>query len=157
MNSPAKARLVKIVAESRISEAELRRALDELVDSGLVAFVNEVRRTREMEDVPQSNTNTKKSRRRESRSNLSPSDEVVRLLRDEAGFSSAESAALLLEALNIKELPQSMRFQEARKIPLGEWISRLGAFVPISQILHAATAIRNSKVHNKVSAWPLKR
>lgn len=81
-------------------------------------------------------------------------DKVIQLL-GEATVSRNEAMKLLALELS-RETGVDIQPGDPRKTPLRKWIELLAAVVPESLLLHVATRIRNTRVHDKKSDWPLR-
>ena len=153
--------LVRLLAESHLSENEIRIALLDIVDGGLKEFIAEILHYRNIGRTDAGEKDVLHPHNKRRRSESDPySDEsiaqVTRLLRDEARLTAAQAAAELLRRLASSYPIPNVRGPEVTKISFNEWVWRLSSHVPMSAILQSATAIRNARTHTE-SAWPLKR
>lgn len=153
--------LLRLLAESQLSENEIRKALLDIVEGGLREFIAELLHYRDLghlDSIEKDSLHAPNKRWRPP-PNLSPDEsiaQVIRLLRIEARLTSAQAAAELLGMLDSSHSIPNLGSPEAKKISFNEWVSRLSRHVPLSAILQAATSIRNARMHS-ASAWPLKR
>lgn len=88
----------------------------------------------------------------------SASDEVAekvqRLLFEEAHLSKTHAIELL--SSEVRRRYPSVEIPSDPKKGFASWIRRLAGAVPESEVLHLATAIRNSRVHDLPQDWRLK-
>jgi hypothetical protein len=147
---------IELVSRSDLSEADLRLALRELAHMGASDFVSLVRKHRKGIDVGDP---IEQGKRRKPLAGMTRdvADQVDRLLRLEAGLPAAEAARELIATLALPSLPNSIKNFAKLRISFLQWVDRLSTHVPPSEILHAATAIRNSRVHLGTAPWALKK
>jgi hypothetical protein len=79
---------------------------------------------------------------------------VERLLFSEAGLSKSQAVEKLASELR-RRYPDVTIPPEAKK-GFTAWVRKLAALVPESDLLHLATTLRNSFVHDRPHDWRLK-
>lgn len=154
-------RLILSLAASGLSRNELQVALTEfqrLNKGDVVAVVDRIREAAAQSFFNESAAwdSSDAEQARKLNSERAATDQIDRLLRVEAGLSSSEAAELLL-----RELPANTWFgmppvKPRKKEGLRQWLNRLIRVVPASTLLHHATRIRNDRVHDSQSDWPLR-
>jgi len=152
-------RLARAIAESEISDSELRNACQEVSQYGWRHLVQLVQEYRHLPREARSAERTVTSG--VSRTTKRPSAvamQVDNLLRGEAGLSTAEATALLLDALKHEGHTLGWLQSPARsKIAFVDWVARIADEVPARELLRISTLVRNSVAHRDRSDWPLKR
>lgn len=90
------------------------------------------------------------------RGHESSAHRVKDLLLQESGLTAKVASHLLLEAVarNSKVDPDSL--PKLNKENFVRWVDKLSKHCTYSEILHAATRIRNDLIHSKSRHWPLR-
>lgn len=146
------AAFIAALAQERIGHDTLRSVY---VDINRMSWFEFERRVRDVEDVlfgkgsPKRVVSRRETRHEPGATRISPTtiDDVVTLLRDEAGMSAREAAATLQQALSIQKFP--LRVKES----LERYVARLSKRVEPRELLMVATRIRNDRVHHRPSTW----
>lgn len=78
--------------------------------------------------------------------------QVERLLISEAGLTKAGAAQALQKALLLRH-PEARRYIFDSKGGFSRWLRQVASDISMSEILHAAAMIRNSRVHARGDDW----
>jgi hypothetical protein len=88
--------------------------------------------------------------------NGSVEDRVERLLKVEAGLSTAEAIEKLTERLVENNMIERKHVPTLSRKSFRDWVMRLSRRIPPKDILQAATILRNQYVHGPVNDWMLR-
>lgn len=88
--------------------------------------------------------------------NASVGARVERLLKDEAGLTTAQAVEKLTARLDELGLIERQNVPPLSRKSLRDWIDRLVRRVSEKDILRCATIIRNEHVHRPITDWALK-
>jgi hypothetical protein len=146
-----------LLAGSGFSEAEISEILSFADQYGRDQIQKRIRQLRNPQLVSQEDEDYSSRYSSRSRSSIGdPLKKAEDLLRREAGLPAAVAADLLAE-----EVSDRLNISKSQLPPLGkggfaDWLRRLSNHVPINELLHLATIIRNRSVHAPSDVWPLK-
>lgn len=82
---------------------------------------------------------------------------IERLLRVEAGMTNLEAVSLITRELKRLDPSRASGIPSYSKKSLASWVERLSKSYSQSEILHAATLIRNKYVHGADPDWRLRK
>jgi hypothetical protein len=83
-------------------------------------------------------------------------EQIQRLLVSEAGLTKIAAAQTLTDALRRRH-PKEVVVPYNTKDGFARWLRQLAMVYPLSEILHVAASVRNSRIHSRSDDWLDKR
>lgn len=152
-------RIMLCFAALDLDDVELRQLVDELNSMSWREIKSQVSSLRRYSKNRQVHKRTSKSNTTKpftSYHDASFGERVERLLKDEAGLTTAQAAELLTLQLAKLGLVDLQKIPAPSKRPLRDWVGKLAQWIPEKDILRYATIIRNEYVHRPITDWALK-
>lgn len=148
-------RVCLLLAAAGFSEREVREFANCLIEDGPGTLLHQFTYVRDMlRGIHLEQLETTLEHTAVTQTSAGTLSKVERLLLDEAGLSKGAAVDLLMIEFR-KRYPTKRLPSESRK-GFAAWIEKLSVVIPESELLHVATQIRNSFVHQTPSDWRLK-
>lgn len=151
-------RAMLVLASLKLTRAELAQVWNLMQKLSLQEFINTLR------TLSQEHFNEKDEMQE---ANALPSDllttstsgtvlkNVIYLLRHDSKLSNKEIVASLTMLFSTKGAADIVSIKYDNRKSISEWLDQLARIVGPSELLRAATIIRNQKVHQTPNPWPL--
>ena len=155
MGPAASRELLRLLAESRINDAQLRQLEQWVRESKPGALVHEIAKLRSrlhIDDGPDSEP----THRADASMVVAAVHQVRQLLQKESGLSVTEAASALLPRLtaHVRDPFEAKDLTPRSKEGFDRWALRLVRAIPLNVVLSEATRVRNAHVH-RLGDWPL--
>lgn len=155
-NSPFR-RLSMILAASNFSQEEITALLRHVRSTPIPEMLSEIEVERSLLDEAPVSLQVPTSTKRPDASIGEPmgqemTAQVERLLIQEAGLTKVGAAEALQTAL-LRRHPEARYHSFNSKDGFSRWLKQIATDISLSEILHAAAMIRNSRVHGRGDDW----
>ncbi|MDP9990379.1 hypothetical protein J2W28_000238 [Variovorax boronicumulans] len=146
-------RLIALLAASKMNDEEIQEArafLTTTTPDNLLLHVKKARQVLSVEEPTPIALQAK-----QTLSNVLSADvatQLERLLVHEASLSKSEASRLLTSALTRRNRKLSLPNFNS-KDGFRRWLNQVAECVPLGELLHAAAAIRNTRVHTQPDDW----
>jgi hypothetical protein len=152
-------RLVILLAATELAEQDIYRCLREAEHIGAEALTSRVAAFRRkvlprLSSLLATEGSTDDERTRSLQNRVL--EQIIRLLQREARLSPQESADRLRKSL-LEARGEHREFPNFRtKDGFRKWLIQVLGTVPPSELLHHATKVRNTTLHERPTDWPLR-
>jgi hypothetical protein len=153
-------RIMLCLAALDLPQDELRRLVNELRSMSWQEINARVSSLRQHSQYPATYEDTFPSwaeRSPDQSHGASVAERVERLLKVEAGLSTAQAVEKLASRLSEMGLIEFRDLPTLSRKSFRDWVVRLAQRVPSKEILRHATILRNEHVHSPITDWTLSR